>query len=103
MCIRDSPWSTPIPVPGIDPLEHHTEPHFDASRTRLWFGSAGFGSSTADIFFSTRPDTASAWDPPAPVAELDVTNESDPWLSPDLQTIYFTRDGDLHVAKRTPP
>lgn len=98
-------WSAPQPLDLNTAFSEHS-PWVDPSATVLYFASdrpGGLGG--IDIWVATRVETNAAFGAPQPVPGLGTSaNEADPWLSPDLRTIYFmsTRDGteDLFVAAR---
>jgi hypothetical protein len=55
---------------------------------------------TRDVWTASRTDTATPFGPPTKVDELDVGDEGDAYISPDGDTLWFERDGDIYVATR---
>jgi hypothetical protein len=98
-------WDAPVPIAGVSSSEHDQCPWVDPTFTVLYFASqrpGGAGSS--DIWVTTRPK-GGTFSPPETVKGINTdSSESDPWISPDQRTIYFSsnRDGnpDIFIATR---
>ena len=85
-------WNAPTTV-SIDSTVDDSAPWLSADGRTLYFGStrAG-GQGMQDIWIAIRPTPADAWTPPGVVSELSsADNDSDPWLSPDQRTVFFSR------------
>ncbi|MEO7092751.1 MAG: hypothetical protein ABI175_05840 [Polyangiales bacterium] len=91
---RSDPWGTPVLVPELNSTSYDQDPTIDASGTILVFSSTR--TSDQNLYMATRPDRSSAFSAPVPISTLNTNaDESDPWLSPDLRTIVFTRGTDI--------
>jgi Tol biopolymer transport system component len=99
-----SPWSTPVPLPGL------SNPGYDESQqwaapglTVIYFVTDTPPSESEDIWLATRPDTQSAFTITR-VGELaSPVIDVDPWLTPDLGTMYFAsrRNGTMDIFVAT--
>lgn len=107
------PWEPPTQIPGIKSgAAPDTTPWIDASHTVLYFSSQRDATTEnpefLNIYVSTRDSPSSAWSTPQRVALNDPSagvEAADPWLSPDLRTIYFARrpqggNWDIYYAER---
>lgn len=96
-------WSAPVVIAGIDTAADEATPDLDDAGLLLFFDAGG---TTHDIFWAYRPSLAAPWGSRVPVTEIDTgMDESDPWVSPDLRTIYFARQDlsgnkDIYMAVR---
>jgi hypothetical protein len=96
--LTTSAWSTPTPIPEL------VAPGVTMGQT--WLGdtvifltSVG-GPTGQDLWYAQRTGPLT-FTPPVRLDELSTAgNDSDPWLSPDLGTIYFSRDNAIYVATR---
>jgi Tol biopolymer transport system component len=101
-----TPWQTPTLIPGVNSTASDQCPWFNPGFTVLYFASdRSGGQGNLDIWVTTRSSTASSFAAPIQVQGLNtIYSDGDPWLSPDLKTIYFAsdRDGtlDIFVATR---
>ena len=101
-----TPWAPPAPLDAVNTPSADGDPWLDATGTVLYFSSdrpGGLGGR--DLWRAVRPDVASPFGAPAPVAELNtVAADRNPWLSPDQRTIWFSSDRSgawkLYVATR---
>lgn len=103
-------WATPVPITELNTTAKDCSGWINDALTLLFFGSerpapAPFASS--NIWFAARPSGQGAFGPAVVLADVSsADSESDPWLSPDLATIYFTRSPgaqggqDIYVAHR---
>lgn len=85
-------WSTPLTI-SIDSTADDSAPWLAGDGRTLYFGSdrAG-GQGQQDVWMATRATPTAPWTTPAPVTELNGTeNDSDPWLSPDQRTLFYSR------------
>ena len=106
---RDDPFATftePINLAALNSSSLEDGPWISGDGQLLFFRSnrAG-GVGLSDIWFATRTDVGGSFSAPALVPGVNTSEaEGDPWLSPDLRTIYFTRNvggqQDLFVATR---
>lgn len=95
-----APWGQPAKVPGVNSTASDYGPWVDATTTVVYFVSYRTGQPGEAIWVATRPDTASPFGTPIPVPGLSSkANDEDPWLSPDMKTIYFAgnRNGNYEV------
>jgi hypothetical protein len=84
-------WSVPIKVKGINSTKPDYGPWVNAAQTAVYFVSYRTGPKDGEaIWVAARPDAASAFSAPIPVPGLNgKAGDEDPWLSPDMKTIYF--------------
>lgn len=98
------PWNPPVTLPGIsDPAYDESQQWSSPDLTVIYFVTDRPPSTSQDIWLAKRPDTQSAFTI-ARVTELSTgTQDVDPWLTPDLHTIYFasTRSGTLDIYTAT--
>jgi Tol biopolymer transport system component len=89
--ISANSWIAPVPMTDInDAISNSSHACFDGEGTRMVFTSDRAG--TYDIYIATRPDRASSFGPPVPIAEVNTADdEADPCLSTDGKTLYFAR------------
>ena len=99
-------WAPPAPLAELDTAAAEGNPWMDAGRTVVCFATDRVGGQGArDIWMAERPDPTGPFGAAAPVTEINgAGGDDDPWLSPDLRTIYFAsnRAGnfDLYMATR---
>jgi hypothetical protein len=96
------PWTTPIPLAGINTAEHEGSAHLGPRELTVVLNATRDGN--ADIHLATRRSTDDPFDDLHPLSELNSSeNEQDPWLSEDLRHIYFVsrRSGDLEIYEST--
>ena len=100
-----SPWATPVLVPELSVTGFNTysaQPSVNA--LTIVFSSDRSGNY--DLYIATRGTLADPWNAPQPIGELDTPGkESDPFLSDDGLTIYYTSNAagqdDLVFATRS--
>ena len=97
-------WSAPAPLSTLNTSAQESSAWLDASATLLYFASSR-QAANHDIYLSMRPGPGQPFGAPLNLTSLNSPDtDEDPWLSPDLRTIYFssTRGGtnDLYVATR---
>lgn len=73
-----SSFSAPASVPGINTANHEVGPCISRDMLQLFFGSNRAPSVDYDIWFSSRPNTSSAWSTPVRVVELSTANAESP-------------------------
>lgn len=102
-------WSTPVPLPNASsPTVHEENSTVSSTKTELFFTIASTGV-LPDLYVMRRASPDDAWGPPEPIVELNTTSaDSEPRLSPDDLTLYFSsnRPGtlggrDVWVTTRT--
>ena len=85
-----SPWDPPTNLPGISSTERDMGFTMTPDGLVLYFTSNRPGVGGFDLFTTTRPDTASLWAAPTPVAELNtVFDDKFPTVTGDNLTLYF--------------
>jgi Tol biopolymer transport system component len=97
-------WSAPQHDLVLSSSEQETSPWIDANACVVYLTSSRHGGPH-DIWISTRTGVGAAFSAPVAFPSLNSSEQdADPWLSPDLRTIYFAsdRDGDydIFVAQR---
>jgi len=100
-------WSAPIEVPGINSAKPDYGPWVNAATTAIYFVSYRTGPKDGEaIWVAVRPDSAAPFGTPIPVPGLGgKSTDEDPWLSPDMKTIYFAgnRNGSHGLLMATRP
>ena len=97
-------WSVPILVAEIATPAGDPSVHVD-DRGLAMYLVQGSGADP-DLYWTTRAVAGSPWAATVPLPELNTpAAETDPWLSPDLRTVYFVRDTgpgtkDIYTASR---
>jgi hypothetical protein len=87
-----APWGPVKWVKNASTSEHEVSPWIDATGTVLYWASNRGGLPEVKIWVATRADPSQAFSTPKQVGSLNLTEkEEDPWLSPDLRTVYFAR------------
>jgi hypothetical protein len=75
----DDVWSAPSVVTEVSSASHEKSPAVSADGLTLWVASdRSGGMGGLDSWVSTRPDRASVWSAPVPVAELDSAGDEIP-------------------------
>jgi Tol biopolymer transport system component len=97
-------WSAPQHSAVLSSSEQETSPWIDASARVVYLSSRRHGNPL-DIWISTRSSVGAAFATPVALPSLNTSDsDADPWLSPDLRTIYFASnrngDYDIFVAQR---
>lgn len=96
------PFSSPQLVTPLNSTSDEGNPMLAPDKLTIYFDSNRAGDG--EIFAASRASTTAAFAAPAKVMELSTTNsESDPWISPDNRTMYFTsnRDGTQRLWQTT--
>jgi Tol biopolymer transport system component len=102
---KTTPWNPPVTLPGLsDPAYDESQQWAAPDLTVIYFVTDKAPSQSEDIWLATRPDTQSAFTIQR-ITELSTgAIDVDPWLTPDLHTIYFAsgRNGttDIFTATR---
>jgi hypothetical protein len=108
LSIRASPtaaWSTPAQIPILNSTVSEWSPWITAGATVIYFASSN-GQPSQDLWVSTRSSPSAQFAAPVLVKGVNTSadSESDPWLSPDLRTIYFSRyesnNWEIYTAQR---
>jgi hypothetical protein len=87
------PWDAPVLADGLSSGFEDNQAWMSGDGLVVFFDSDRTGGAGAhDIWMSSRPSLAEPFDNPVPVVELNTDlDDSDPWLSPDLRYIMFSR------------
>jgi Tol biopolymer transport system component len=96
------PWSAPVPLPGINTMEHEGSAHLAPNELTVVLNATRGGN--ADIHMATRSSIDMPFESSRTVTELNSTeNEQDPWLSADGRHIFFVsrRSGSLEIYEST--
>ena len=93
------PWSPPAHASGLGTSLLDGGGTFDRHGTTIIFHS-NRASPVLHAYIATRPSVVMQFDAPTAINELDDGEVSDPWVSPDLRTIVFNRDGELYMSTR---
>ena len=101
-------FGTPTELAEVNSIDVDTEPWLDATGRVLVFTSRrGGGDGLGDLWTATRSDREAAFGAPIRVDGVNTADhDADAWLSPDLRTIYFSRDPgasggtDIYTATR---
>lgn len=101
------PWGPVTWVKTVSTTELEVSPWIDATGTVLFFSSVRGGLPEVKIWAAVRSGPAQTFSPPQLVNSLDHGDkDEDPWLSPDLRTVYFasrpsgTTDMNIYTATR---
>jgi Tol biopolymer transport system component len=100
------PWGNLRRIDELfDPVADDGEPWLSPDGLVLFFASNRAGGQGMAIWQTSRPARDQPFAAPVLVSELDTaTVDTDPWLSPDLRTIYFMSDrggvADIYRATR---
>lgn len=98
------PWPTAVRVDELSSSDDDLVSAVDSSQTTLLLARRSSSSSDYDIYASTRADTGSPWNAPAPIEELNSSKaESDAFPLENGTALIFTRAKDLVLASRPDP
>ena len=88
---------------NLNSPEFDGQPNLSRDGLRLYFSSKGHRAQQQDIFVASWLPEEETFGRPTPVQGQVNTGviEFFPVISSDELALYFTRDGDLYVAKRT--
>ncbi len=94
-------WPTPTPL-GINTAANDEAPWIDDGATLLVFASnRNGGKGCSDLWFSRRKSKNDSFATPSLIGVVNTSaNETDPWLSSDLRTLYFSNGDDIYVARQ---
>jgi len=93
-----SPWGPPVPIVEFNSPGEDESPFLLPGDLQVLFGSSVSGNR--DIYLSSRAGPGQPWGPPVPLAGINTpADESDPWLSPDGHTLFFStsRSGNSEI------
>jgi len=89
----ESDWAAPVNMgPAVNSSAYDGDVCLSADGLALFFSSSRPGGSGGyDLWVTTRPSQAAAWNPPVNLGPLINTSgtEAIPSLSPDQKTLYF--------------
>jgi Tol biopolymer transport system component len=95
-------WDTPQPIAPLNTGDNDGNPMLSADKLTIYFDSIRTGDN--EVFAATRTSANGAFGAAAPIMELSSANaDTDPWISPDSRTMYFTsnRDGTQRLWQTT--
>jgi Tol biopolymer transport system component len=87
-------FSSPAAVKGVNSASQDDNPALTGDELVILFGStrAG-GKGSLDIWYATRPDTASAFSTPKPLTALNTADkDSELYITPDGCELFFASD-----------
>ena len=86
-------FEAPTAIAELNSAESEGNPMYGAGKLTIYLDSNRSGNG--EVYAATRASAADPFSPPAPIAELsNAGNDTDPWISPDGRTLYFTSDRD---------
>jgi len=98
---------TPVALNALNGSATDSSPWLNADATVIYFASERSGGSGGrDIWVARRSTSSGSFGAPRPLGSINTAgDEDDPWLSPDLKTIYFVRNvsgagSEIYVATR---
>ena len=103
--LRSSPttgFSEPAAVDELNSAQDEGNPMLATDKLSIYFDSNRSGDG--ELYVATRATPASPFGTPERIVELSTASaETDPWLSPDGRTMYFTsnRDGTQRLWQTT--
>jgi hypothetical protein len=95
------PWEAPVALAELNTPTYERSPHLDDHGLVMFFDQAASGRLT----WTHRATTSDPWATAMTITELDDAGpETDPWLSPDLRTMYYVRNTgagrDIYIVTR---
>lgn len=98
-----APWSTPRELTELAATGTEDSPMLSDDKLSLYFTSDRSGNF--DLYVARRASVDDPFGSPEPLTEINTdAEESDPWISPDQRTLYFTTDRggnrDVYVSRR---
>jgi hypothetical protein len=86
-------WDPPTLIGPLCSADDDSAPWRSAdARTIVFSSTRAGGLGDQDVWIAARATASDPWGAPSPVAELNGAGyDSDPWLSPDLRTIFYSR------------
>jgi hypothetical protein len=95
-------FDTPTAVFELNSAQNEGNPMLGAGLLTVYFDSNRSGDN--ELYVAKRATARAPFGAPAPIVELaNAAADSDPWISPDGRTMYFTsnRDGTLRLWQTT--
>jgi hypothetical protein len=97
-------WSAPTQIAGVNSATSEWSPWITAGATVVYFAGSN-GTPSQDLWVTTRSSPTASFFAPVLVGGVNTgESESDPWLSADLRTLYFSRyennQWEIYVAQR---
>ena len=98
-------FGAPDEVDALSTSHGEDDPTLTADMLEIYFNTNQAGSTSTDIWMSTRASTADAWGPPVQVLTLSAGgNDTIPEVSPDGLTMFLARGGagvlELYASTR---
>lgn len=102
---KTDPWGKPQNLgPTVNTARWEDHPSLSSDGLSLYFASDRAAFPYSALWVTTRPDKNSAWGPPVMLgAPIKAESESDPFISPDGLSLYFsegTSAPDIYVSRR---
>ncbi|HEY5923743.1 MAG TPA: hypothetical protein VIV11_18805 [Kofleriaceae bacterium] len=95
-------FDTPVVIAELNSAQDEGNPMLTPDKLSVYFDSNRSGNG--ELYVATRATSSGPFGTPERIVELSSTNaDTDPWLSPDGRTMYFTsnRDGTLRLWQTT--
>ena len=81
-------WGTPYPLAELNSPQFDWDPALYRDGTSIVFASRRLNTANS-LFYATRATVTDTFSVPKPATELNVNDDSDPWLSNDGSHIVF--------------
>ena len=83
-----APWGPPTPLTELNSPQVDWDPALYRDGTSIVFASRRLNTANS-LFYATRATVTNKFSAPQPATELNVNDDSDPWLSNDGSHIVF--------------
>ena len=95
-------FGAPVAIDELNSAQSEGNPMFAVGRLTVYFDSNRSGNG--ELYVATRSSTSEPFGMPAQITEVSSpATDTDPWISQDGRTLYFTsdRDGTLRLWQTT--
>lgn len=99
-------WGTPELVPELNTERYEADAVLDITGLRIFYTAVLEDATVGrEVLTAIRPSVSEPFDAPEPLMGVNTADDDeDPWLSPDMATMYFVRrtatGQDIYVATR---